>query len=238
MFKTALVAFVAVLVPALIFGCVQDVKTESAATFSLTSGQSWDWVPGEVETWKQYKHGAREARINVNDAYAEQRQENRAERAERREEPVGDERRAERQAEVYDTEAIAPAGADPDAGDEARALKREHKHIQESIQGEMSSRGIGRTEGGTPTYYVAYYLFAGGEPVAFRKYAAYQDRTEWGSEWAGYAEDTLVIDIVDSATGQLLWTGSGEGNTRYGADDTDRMRGVKEAVRHIMRDLK
>ena len=237
MFKTAFVAVVAVLVPALIFGCVQDVKTESAATFSLTSGQTWDWVPGEVETWQQYKHGAREARINVNDAYAEQRQENREERAERRDEPVGEERQAERQAEVYDTDA-APEGTDPDAGDEARALKREHKHIQESIQGEMSSRGIGRTDSETPTYYVAYYLFAGGKPVAFREYAAYQNRTDWGSDWEEYAEDTLVIDIVDSTTGQLVWTGSGEGNTRFGADDADRMRGVKEAVRHIMRDLK
>jgi len=238
-FKTAFVAFVAVLVPALIFCCVQDVKTESAATFSLTSGQTWDWVPGEVETWEQYKRGAHEARVNVNDAYAEQRQDNREERAERREEPVGEERRAERQAEVevYDTEG-EPSGTDPDAGDEARALKREHKHIQESIQGEMSSKGIRRADGESPTYYVAYYLFAGGVPVAFRDYAAYQDRTDWGSDWAEYAEDTLVIDIVDSASGQLVWSGSGEGNTRFGADDSDRMRGVKEAVRHIMRDLK
>jgi len=52
------------------------------------------------------------------------------------------------------------------------------------------------------------------------------------------AEDALVIDIVDPASGQLLWSGVGDGNTRGGGDDADRMRGVKEAVRHIMRDLK
>jgi len=236
-FRTVLTALVAVLVPALILGCVRDVQTESAATFSLTSGQTWDWVPDEVETWQDYKRGAQEARINVNDAYAEDRQETREERAERRAEPVGKERRTERQDEIYSAE-TEPSEADPGAADEARMLKREHKHIQESIQGEMSAKGIERLEGETPTYYVAYYLFAGGNAVAARDYAAYQDRTEWGSDWEEYAEDTLVIDIVDASSGKLLWSGSGEGNTRVGADDTARMRGVKEAVRHIMRDLK
>ena len=47
---------------------------------------------------------------------------------------------------------------DPDAGDEARALKREHKHTQELIEG--------------------------GEAVAPREYAAYQERTEWGGVYA------------------------------------------------------
>ena len=235
MSKTAFVAFVGVLVPALVFGCVRDVKTESAAGFSLASGQTWDWVP-EEETWQEYKRGAHQARINVNDAYAEQRQDNRAERQERRDEPVGDERKEERREENDDTE-IVPPGTDPNAGDEARALKREHKHIQESIAGELSSKGIQPAGGASPTYYVAYYLFTNGEPVAPREYAAYQDRTDWGSDWDRFAEDALVIDIVDPATGQLLWSGSGEGNTRGGGDDADRMRGVKEAVRHIMRDL-
>ena len=238
MFKTAFVAVVAVVlvVPALICGCVRDVQTESAASFSLASGQTWDWVP-EEETWQEYKRGAHQARINVNDAYAEQRQDNRAERQARRDEPMGDERKEERREENYDTEA-APPGTDPDAGDQARALKREHKHIQESIAGELSSKGIQPAEGASPTYYVAYYLFTNGEPVAPREYAAYQDRTDWGSGWDRFAEDALVIDIVDAASGQLLWSGVGDGNTRGGGDDSDRMRGVKEAVRHIMSDLK
>jgi hypothetical protein len=233
MFKMALLAIV---VPALVFGCVRDVKTESAADFSLASGQTWDWVPDQVETWQDYKRGAHQARINVNDAYAEQRQQNRAEREARRDEPVGEERKEDRRKEIYDTEAEPPT-TDPDAGDEARALKREHKHIQESIEGELSSKGIQRVQGVSPTYYVAYYLFTNGEAIAPREYAAYQERTEWGDDWDRFAEDALLIDIVDPATGQLLWSGSGEGNTRGGGDDSDRMRGVKEAVRHIMSDL-
>ena len=238
MFKTALVPIVGVAVLALMFGCVRDVKTESAASFRLASGQTWDWVPDKVEVWQDYKRGARDARINVKDAYAEERQETREERAERREEPVSPERRADRREEVYDpiTDTVRAVG-DPGAGDEARALKREHKHIQESIEGELSSKGIQRLEGEIPTYFVAYYLFAGAEPIAPREYAAYEGRTEWGDGWDNYAEDTLVIDIVDPSSGQLLWSGSGVGNTRGMGDDSDRMRGVKEAVRHIMRDL-
>ena len=236
MFKTALVPIVGVVVLALMFGCVRDVKTESAADFSLASGQTWDWVPDEVATWQDYKRDARQARINVHDAYAEQRQETREERAERREEPASPERRAERRKDVDETDRDRLM-TDPDAGDEARALKREHKHIQESIEGELSSKGIQRLEGEIPTYFVAYYLFAGAEPIAPREYAAYEGRTEWGDDWDNYAEDTLVIDIVDPSSGQLLWSGSGVGNTRGMGDDSDRMRGVKEAVRHIMRDL-
>ena len=262
MFKTALVPIVGVVVLALMFGCVRDVKTESAADFSLASGQTWDWVPDKVEAWQDYKRGARDARINVKDAYAEERQETREERAERREEPVSPERRADRREEVYEpitdtVRAVGDPGAgdearegvydpitdtvravgDPGAGDEARALKREHKHIQESIEGELSSKGIQRLEGEIPTYFVAYYLFAGAEPIAPREYAAYEGRTEWGDDWDNYAEDSLVIDIVDPSSGQLLWSGSGVGNTRGMGDESDRMRGVKEAVRHIMRDL-
>jgi len=234
-FKKAIVAFIAVLVPALVFGCVRDVKTESAASFNLQSGQTWAWVPEKVETWQQYKRDAEEGRIHSNDAYVEEREGNREEREARREEPVGPERRAERKADnevIYDGEAGGAGSSD--AGAEGRTLKREHKHIQESIEGELSGKGIRHAEGGTPDYYVAYYLVTNGNPVAASNYAAYQNRT---GEWEYGAEDTLVIDIVDKATGQLLWTGSGEGNTRGGGNDDDRMRGVKEAVRHIMRDL-
>lgn len=236
MFKKAVLAFVTVLVPALIFGCVRDVKTESAASFNLESGQTWAWVPGDVATWQEYKKGAESARVHTNDAYVAEREQNREMREERREEPVGPERRAERREDsevIYDGEAGETTAAGQ-AGPDARTLKREHKHIQESIEGELSDKGIEHVEGGTPTYYVAYYLFAGGKPVAATDYEAYESRT---GEWADHAEDTLVIDIVDPATGKLMWTGSGEGNTRGGGNEDDRMRGVKEAVRHIMRDL-
>ena len=40
--------------------------------------------------------------------------------------------------------------------------------------------------------------------------------------WGTYDEDTLVIDIVDPASGQVLWSGAGAGNTRGGGDDADR----------------
>jgi hypothetical protein len=222
MLKTGFVAIVGVVIPALICGCVSDVKTESAATFSLASGQTWDWVPEKVEPWPQYKREADQARVNAHEAEAEARREDSGK-------------------EVDDTEGEPSTPSSSTAG-EARSLEREHKHIQESIQGEMSSRGIRRIEGELPTYYVAYYLFVEGEPPAARDYASYQDRTESGSDGEDYDEDTLLIDLVDPATGQLLWSGSGVGNTRWGADtgadEPARMRGVKEAVRHIMKDLK
>ncbi|MBT8453453.1 MAG: DUF4136 domain-containing protein [Deltaproteobacteria bacterium] len=234
--KKAVLAFVAVLVPALVFGCVRDVETQSAASFNLQSGQTWAWVPEEVETWQEYKSGAREARVHTNDAYVEQRKENREMRQERREEPVGPERRAERREEsevVYGESTAAEAAVQ--AGPDARTLKREHKHIQNSIEGELSRQGISRAEGGSPTYYVAYYLITDGGPVAATHYAAYDSRSE---QWEARGdEDLLVIDIVDPATGKLLWTGSGVGNTRGGGNVEDRMRGVSEAVRHIMRAL-
>ncbi|MDH3655005.1 MAG: hypothetical protein OEN21_12105 [Myxococcales bacterium] len=54
-------------------------------------------------------------------------------------------------------------------------------------------------------------------------------------------EDPRLIDIVDPASSELLLFGSGAGNTRsiadVGTDQPARIRGVKEAVRHIMRDL-
>jgi hypothetical protein len=231
--KQTIPTTVAVFVLALALGCVRDVETESAASFNLQSGQTWAWVPEAVESWQGYEGEARHARLHTHEAYVEERQENRELREERREEPVGPERRAERRRDdelVYDGNAPAIY-----AGAEGRTLKREHKHIQESIAGELSSQGLEHSESSYPTYYVAYYLFSGGHPVAPHGYAAYEGRTDaWD---ARFDEDTLLIDIVDPATGKLLWAGSGIGNTRAGGNDEDRMRGVKEAVRHIMRDL-
>lgn len=233
MLKQTITTILAIVALALASGCVRDVQTESAASFSLQSGQTWAWLPETVESWEDYKSESRSDRIHTHEAYVDERRENRELREERREEPVGPERRAERQSDeelVYDGNAPAIY-----ASAEDRTLKREHKHIQESIARELSSKGISHSGGGSPTYYVAYYLFSDGHPVAPHAYAAYEGRTDsWNTR---FEEDTLLIDIVDSSTGELLWSGSGVGNTRAGSNVEERMRGVKEAVRHIMRDL-
>ena len=49
---TSGVCYAFALPPALVFGCVRDVQTESAASFSLASGQTWDGVPDKVEKWQ------------------------------------------------------------------------------------------------------------------------------------------------------------------------------------------
>lgn len=200
-FRTGFVALLGLLVPALIGACVSDVKTESAATFSLSSGQTWDWSPERVKPWQQYEQDAARARLDAHEAEAEARRE--------------DSGRGESNAESGQSVPSAFAAG------EARSLEREHKHIQKSIETEMASREVQRIEGEVPTYYLAYDLLVGGEDGD---------------------EDTLLIELVDPATGQALWSGSGSGDTRWGADtgteEPARMRGVKEAVRHIMKDLK
>ncbi len=226
------------LIAASTFGCVRDVQTESAQSFSLESGQTWDWVPEDVEGWQEYHRGAQQARVDVRAAYHDERLETQEQRSERRDEPTSTERREERREQSLEAEVASPA-IEANAGDEVRALKREHKHIQDAITGELSKNGISRTEGASPSYYVAYYLFGStGYAAAAREYANYKNRDSWGDNWDTYEEDTLVIDIVDPATGNLLWSGSGKGNTRAIGNVDDRMRGVKEAVRQIMSDLR
>jgi hypothetical protein len=228
--------FIVAVATALLSGC-HDVKSESAANFHLERGQTWDWVPNEVQSWKEYRRVAEHERVAVHEAYVGEREARRDERHERWQEPVGPERAEERREEMYDPQSELPVGDEFEA-EEDRVLKREHKHIQKSIAGELSERGVRRVTDQTPTYYVAYYLFSGGRAVAPREYAAYEERTEWGDEWRRFAEDTLVIDVVDPATGSLLWSGSGIGRTRleedYAGDEGARMRGVKKAVRDIV----
>ena len=120
-------------------------------------------------------------------------------------------------------------------------LKREHKHIQESIQGEMSAKGIERLEGETPTYFVAYYLFAGAVAQSLpREYAAYEGPDRMGgSGWdrvrRRHARDRYRRRLERPAS--LVRVRRGQ-HARHGRGRfTARMRGVKEAVRHIMRDL-
>ena len=172
----------------LLFGCVGDVKTESAADFGLASGQTWVWFPGKVKLWQEYE------------------------------------------------EAESPS--DLEQGD-VRAIKRQHKHLQNSVARQLSKRGVRQAGDQLPTYYVAYYLFENGDMPKSRDYATYSPRPVYVG---GDPEEVLLIDIVDPKDEELLWSGSGVGNTRaltdVGPDEPPRMRGVKVAVRHIMRDLK
>ena len=186
--KTRFVKIVAMVVPALIFGCVRDVQTESATDFSLVSGQTWVWFPDKVKPWQEYK-------------------------------------------QVESMPVLDKA--------DLRTLKREHKHIQNSIQRELSKRGVRHAGDESPDYYVAYYLFEIGDSPESRDYATYASRTDY---YASDAEDVLLIDIVGPTSRELLWSGSGVGSTRsiadVGEDEPPRMRAVKAAVRDIMRDLK
>ena len=139
MLKQTTTAVVVVILLASAIGCVRDVETASAASFNLQSGETWAWLPDKVESWQGYEADARNARIQTHEADVDERRENRELREERRQEPVGPERRAERRMDeelVYDGNAPAIY-----AGTEGRTLKREHKSDRD-IAERLEAEGV------------------------------------------------------------------------------------------------
>ncbi len=49
-----------------------------------------------------------------------------------------------------------------------------------------------------------------------------------------YTEGTLVVDIVDAKSNELVWRGSGQGEVRERADPDERTRRINDAIAKIL----
>ena len=92
-------------------------------------------------------------------------------------------------------------------------------NVRQSIRNDLWSRGIMEAANGNPDFYVAFYVglkdrydvnYVGyGFPVFHRGF-----RTRWWGWPAGYdawavpyTESTVIVDVIDAHTNQLVWRG-------------------------------
>lgn len=127
--------------------------------------------------------------------------------------------------------AAAPAGQDADAARASNTLL--DRRIRSAVDAAMASKGYGVAPG-SPDVLVAYHT-------------GLKDRvdvTDWGYVYSGeywgwtgrdidvqnVTEGTLIVDLVDASTHELLWRGMASGEVNPDRSPQERDRAMHELV--------
>ena len=87
--------------------------------------------------------------------------------------------------------------------------------IKDAIRKDLDGRGYVEAPDGRPDFYIAYYVgLQDRYDVTEMDYAVpvFHHRGWWGwpggyDMWVPYTESTLIIDVIDAKTNQLVWRG-------------------------------
>lgn len=116
--------------------------------------------------------------------------------------------------------------------------------IRDALLRNLASRGFRKVEDRTPDFYVNYQLSVQQKISSSSANVHYGVGTfgSWGGVGIGtstpvvrqYEEGTLVIDVVDAASRQLVWRGTGRGALGRDPTPEETTRGVDETVAKIL----
>ena len=104
------------------------------------------------------------------------------------------------------------------------------RRIQAALDSQLVARGYTRDAGGKPDFLVAYHA-ATRNRVGVQEWGYGPGR--WGSRRVDvneYTQGTLVVDLVDAASRQLVWRGSATGTIEPKEAD----KKIKKAVAKLM----
>jgi hypothetical protein len=114
---------------------------------------------------------------------------------------------------------------------------------QAAIEKELAGRGFEKVPAGSAALIVHYYLSVKQQVTGNHAEAQYGSENQYGS-CAGCTPpyvsdaDTLVIDLVDARTEQLVWRGWVEGNAQGAIDDQRVMeQRIDKAIARILSKL-
>lgn len=116
------------------------------------------------------------------------------------------------------------------------------RRIQGSVDKELEGRGYQRLASGQPDFKLSYYVGVEG------KLDIGTVNTYYGYSWYGpsgmvmyssgrtrqYDEGTLVLDVVDAASGDLVWRGIAQTKLTTSLDPNVRQAQIDEAVQKIL----
>ncbi len=112
------------------------------------------------------------------------------------------------------------------------------RRIEQDLVADLQKQGFERSEHSTPDFLVAYYM--GTKERVDTRYLGYGFPGRWGWRhrgWFGwpsgidvweipYTESTLVVDVIDARTNQLVWRG-------YDTDNIDLNKSEKTIAKAV-----
>jgi hypothetical protein len=119
--------------------------------------------------------------------------------------------------------------------------------IRDAIRADLTSHGITENAGGTPDFFVAFYVglkdrydvryLDYGFPYFHRGF-----RGAWGwprgyDAWAvPYTESTLIVDVIDARTNELVWRGYDKDSINLGKTEKDFGKAVDAVLKKFYKD--
>ena len=121
-----------------------------------------------------------------------------------------------------------------------------HSRVLSAIEDQLFIKGYIKQVGGTPDFLVAYHAAVEGklDTTVIDTHYGYAAPSAWGYQMRpasyrevrayAYEEGTLVIDVIDPKTSQLIWRGSAQAEVNRSANPTQKEKRVREAVGKIL----
>lgn len=110
--------------------------------------------------------------------------------------------------------------------------------IRTVIETQLRLNGYSRSANGEPDFYVAYHA---GVKDMVKGSSAHYYKGDWAhgryttvSDIQPYKEGTLLVDIVDATSKQLVWRGSGFGEIDPSLDSQKRYERIRNVVREML----
>ncbi|MCL7963359.1 MAG: DUF4136 domain-containing protein [marine benthic group bacterium] len=125
------------------------------------------------------------------------------------------------------------------------------RRIRSSVEAKLAEKGLRRTEGGSPDFRIGYHVSIDGrmDVTYINSYYGYG----WGGYWGPYGpsfgmgystpsvrqynEGTLILDIVDGSSNELVWRGVVSGEVHEKRDAQERQEAIDRAIGEALKDF-
>jgi len=126
-------------------------------------------------------------------------------------------------------------------GDRADVSSLLDRRVRSAVDAELQRKGIAKVEKGTAQALVSYHLGVESKldvntmttGYGYGRYGRYSNigTTTTVTE---YQEGTLLIDVIDPASKQMIWRGSGQARVREWSTPEEREKRINQAVTEIL----
>ena len=116
------------------------------------------------------------------------------------------------------------------------------KRIKANVENVLAAKGFTKLDSGTPDFYIGYHVALQDKVSvsSMNNYYGYAPGWGWNYAYAGgvdvyqYEQGSLTLDIVDSASNQLIWRGSAQAEVDQFAKDEKKKALLEEAITKIL----
>jgi hypothetical protein len=119
------------------------------------------------------------------------------------------------------------------------------ERIRAALDTELSAKGFQKLSGGSPDFLVSFHVGVQSKLDVTTLNRSYPYYGGYYGAWGGYQETmvreyeqgTLMIDVIDPATGNLIWRGSAQSEVRDLKTPEARTKRINVVVERVLKDF-